>query len=734
MVTRQLAPVALVALAVFLVAMPVSTAAIPDISVFNVEYTHDQLKFRFWADELTYAVVLGAAVFGMACALRSFRFLLVKCEATAVLSLPLSRTTLFGVRFVACLLALVVGIGVPLCVSLVVNVAALAVWPGLFGQFFYVLAGLLVVGAVACAVTVCACAVAGTTSEAVAFACALLASVSVAAWGLNEVMSWMLVGNAFGETLLSGTMSVAPSLLEATAAFNPLLFFVQEAADHQTFLVQHPVYYPQAGNGVLLGAWAVVLVALVALACVLVRRRRGEKAGIAGLSMPLALVVGIVVGLAVFGGAFTLLASFGVSVAVVGAYAAFWVVTALILRGPLRGRASGKRTLGIMGVESAALACVLAVVGTGGLGYAGAVPQTSEVASVSVSYTGSPSYLACGFDSAMAGDGTYYYSATYDFDDADDIEAVRSVHESLTSTGGKSLGEDADDFGATVVPYDVVVRYTLADGGELVRYYDRASLDELAALAALDESQHVRELASAVVSGDTSLLDEDEAADVASCSARQAFAQGDIYLSDRLYANPRLLNCDAQARSSLLAALARDVAAQSAQDRYYPQGECRGVIMFTQAGESAAETFAYSIENTVVYLTDEFTNTLAWLEENGLGGYLTLEDESAYVESITVERYDPFGGMNAVTQPQSAYFMGYRASVGEQFIVPHDFGTYFTTDDAAEMSELLECARNMGYLNEGGYLLSVKLRGADAWAYLLVPASDAPDWLVRVAS
>lgn len=732
-VLKQLVPILLVALAVFAVLMPVSTAAIPSTSVFNLDYTHDQMKFRFWAEDVSYVVVLGAALFGAVLGVRAFRFMLVKREATAVLSLPLSRAALFGTRFAACVACLVVGLGAPMVATLVVNIVALDVWAGLFWSWAYVLAGLLLTAVVACAVAAIACALSGTVAEAAAFACALLASVTVACWGLNAVMDHLLVGNAFGETLYSGTAQVAPSLLSAAAFANPLLFFAQEAADHQQFIVQHPVYEPLPGNAVLLACWLAVAVVLVALALLAVRRRKGEKAGIAGLNVAVSAVVGIVLGLAAFGLTFTVLATLNVVAAVVAAFAVLWAVSAVLFRGLLRGNTTWKRTFGVMGVESAALACVVACVATGGLGYASAVPESDEVASVQVSYTGSPSFLAAPFESATAGDGSYYFSAEYTFTDAAAVDIVRDVHQQLVSTGSQPLAENRLDFGSTVVPYDVVVRYTLADGSQLVRYYDRATYDELAELAQLDDTREALEYARAVVSGDVSMLNSEQAQQVSSSSARQAFALGDIYVADRLYSTPMLVNCDATARAQLLAALAEDVATQSAQDRYCPASACRGVVMFTQAGDTAADSFAYSLENSVIYLTDEFENTLAWFEEKGLSSYLSVPDEAAAVESMTFQRYAPYEGMNAVTNPTSAYFMGYKAATEQQFVAMMDWGTKFSTSDQAQIAELLPLCDNASYMNGGGYLVSCKLAGQAAYAYLFIPAEDAPEWLVRVA-
>ncbi len=756
-VLGQLVPLLVIALAVFTVALPVSTAAIPDVSIFNLDYTHDQMKFRFWMDELTYPVVLGAAVFGVAAGVRAFRFLLVKCETTAVLSLPMPRVTLFATRFSACLLVLAVGIGVPLAASLLVNIVALSVWPGLFEQCAYVFFGLFVTAAVACALSVVACTVAGTLAEAVAFALALLTGVTVAAWGMGAVMDYLLLGNAAGEHLLGGsTEVVAPSLVDAWAQANPLLFFANEAQAHYRFIVQHPVYYPVAGTWLLVGAWALAVCALAALAAALVRRRKGERAGIAGLSVPLSVIVGIVIGVAAFGAAFTLMAGLSVPTAIVASFLVFWAVSFVLFRGPLRGSARMGRTLAVLGGETVVLACVVACLGTGGLGFASFVPAADDVESVSVSYTGSPDYLAVGFKSAKAGDGAYYFSAEYSFSDEEAVNLVREVHGSLAQMGHVALAEDRTSFQGTVVPYDVVIRYELRDGSEVVRYYDRARLSDLAELASLDGTARARELARAAVSGDISLLSDDDAANIGSSVARQAYALGNIYVSDRLYSAPMLVNCDAQARGELLSALAEDVANQSVEDRYHPDAPCRGVIMFTQAGETAADTFAYGVENTVIYLTDEFSRTLAWFDAKGLSPYLSVGGadgaaaaasvgegsesaevasaaEASKVESLTFQRFAPYAGMNAVTDPQSAYFMGYKATTAQQFISMQDFGTKFSTSDASEIAELLPLTRNAYYLDGGGFLVSAKLKGQEAYAYLFIPAADAPEWLVRVA-
>jgi ABC-2 type transport system permease protein len=728
---RMVLPVLEAALAVFAVLMPISTAAIPDISVFNLDYTHDQLKWRFWASDMLYPVYACTILFGLVLGIRSFKFLLVKCETTTFLNLPLSRLALFATRALACLIALVLGIGIPLAISLGVNIVALNVWTGLFGDFFYVLAGLVLTGAVSCAIAVACCTLGGTVVEACTFAVAVLGSVTVGAWGLNALMSHLLVGNAFGAFLYNGTTAVAPTLVESTEPWNPLLFFLGQVSQHSWFMVQHPVYYPASGDWGLLGIWTAVLTVVCAFAAWRLCRRKGERAGVAGLCIPLTFVVGLVVGLAAFGATFTALAQVNIIAACVAAFAAFLLVSAILFRGPLRGASRLRTTFAVMGSETLCLIAVVAVISTGGLGYSSYVPSVDDVASVGVSYAGSPDYLAVKFDAASAGSGSYYYSATYTFDNTDDIESVVDVHEQLAATGHAALARDRKDFGSSVVPYDVKICYTMKDGSQVIRYFDRATYDELYNLAGLDDSDTSRELARACVSSDVSTLSADQAQALNYSSAHQAYTNGSIYLSDPYYASSVKLTCTSEARTQLLAALAEDASDQSVEDRYHPQGAARGILMFTQSGESDAQSFAYSLSNNVIYLTDEYTHTLAWIQANGLSGYVTANP--SVIESLTFQRYDPYAGMNAVKSPSSVLFKGYRMANDSHYIVMQDFGTKYSTKDADELSQIVPLLRNTYFMNTGGYLVCAKLGGVNEYSYFFLPDSDVPEWLLRVA-
>lgn len=727
---RAVLPVMAIGLATFLVLIPLSTAIVPETSIFNITYTHNQLKYRFMADGLVPAVLGASVLQGIVLAAFSLRFLLAKRETTAFFSLAKSRGMLFDSRLAASAIAACVSIVIPMLVSLVENIVALGAIDGIFEQWLYVCAGLVLVTLVSFMLSAIGFLFAGTMPEALIFAVALITAMSDVCFGANAIMGRLLVGNAFGACYIGTSTEIASSLLESLAPINPVLFFYAPLASHQAFSVLHPVYVPPACDWTLVIGWLATTVAL-ALACrLLMVHRAGEQAGMSGLAPAVNVAVAILAGIAAFGCMFSILSGIDAGISLACGFAAFLLAMLVLLYGPLRGTASPRRTLALCGISVAALSAFVVIIATGGLGYSSRLPEPGSVSSVSVSYAGSPNYVSAEFDTATASKGSYYYNTMRAYTSADAISSVEDAQRMLISSGTSKLSGNSDDWSKTVVPYDVVIRYKLDDGTEMDRYYSRASFSAIRQLAALDSGEDAAALDAAVIDGDLGGFSQDEAAGIQLSPAYQAYRNGTIYLGDCRYAQSFVLNCGSEARAALLKALADDVAAQDFEDRYHPQGSCLGVIMFTQNASTDEGAFSYALENTVVYLTSSFKETLAWLDGNGLSQYIR-DPGAGVVESMAVQKYDPYIGKNAVVEPKSIYFMGYRAEGEASFIVTQDYGKRFTTDDAAEMGELLPLLRNNYLMDGGGYLVSAKIAGANRYSYYFLPKSDAPDWLVR---
>ena len=725
---RRSLPVLLAGLAVFAVLVPVSTCAVDDISVFNVNYTHEQLKYQLYAQSLGPVVNAAAALFGSVLALALFRFLLQKRSTTALFSVGLSRVKLFCARWIAGAIGIVVGIGVPFAVSLALNVAALGWYDGQLTEFFFVTCGYIVVALVSFSLAAAAVSCAGTLFEACAFACALLFSVTVVFWGIGVLSEFLLVGNAAGVSPYGQSDLVSPSLLDAFSWLNPLLFFADSGSAHQFFKALHPVYYPELGDWRIVGGWLVAALALSGAALVLFCRRRGEQAEMAGMSPAFSLVSVALAGLAAFAAVVKLLGGVDVSVALLAAFSLFVLVSLVLLLGPLRGRTSRMATLCCIGGEACAMGVVVSVVAGGAFGFASYIPETDQVASVEVSYNGSPSYLTQGF-SGTSGGASYYCTSSRTYSQKSSIDIVRSLQGQFIETARDERKTDYTDFEQSVVPYDVVIRYHLEDGGEVVRYYSQASIGELSSLLSLDNDSDAHALESAVITGDTSGLDEGAVSQLSKSPSWSAYRRGSIYAADGALNKIKQVTCTDEDRAELLSALAQDLESLSAGERYNPTSQARVCLMFTLSPELDVSSFGYSFSNAVSYVTDEWESTMAWLEAHGvidqLGG---ASLDSRIIEQLTFQLDDPYASINKVTQPVGRYFMAYRSETAGQFWITQDYGALKVVEDQAKIAEVLPNLRTGCYMT-GGYLVQAKLRGIDAYVYFYLPSALAPSYL-----
>jgi ABC-2 type transport system permease protein len=600
---------------------------------------------------------------------------------------------------------------------------ALGVTPGVFGQCLYLAFGLMVEGLIAMTVAAIASLLAGRSTEAFALSAASLGAVSVATWGTNALMERLLVGNAYGQLLYSRTAAVASSLLKATASFNPLLFFLAPSQAHSSFTQMGNDSHPAGGNWVLPVGWLCVVVALLVIAVLCAGRRKAENAGVAGTLWALCPVVATVFGFGAFTVVFHFLAAVSIAVAVT---AAFLIAG---LAGMFLSRSLGHSSSFSLGEPGLAISqwvvagLVLVIILSGGLGYSWRMPDPGNVASVDVSYVGTPNYLA-GQVSALSVGRSYYFNATYSFTDSASIALVERVQKSLIKHARTSLELNGADFAATTVPYDVVIAYHEKNGKCLTRYYDRATLSDLGALLALDDSRGVIALEKAVITGQAP--DLATAADAGQSTAENAYQSGAIYLADVWYSNPVRIDLSAERRKELLRAIAADVADQPAEARYSPTAGEIGVLMFSGDGEREAESFAYDIDNTLVYLTPDMVNTIRFLKDNHLYGYTVFK---GMIQSLTFQKYDPYSGWNKVTRPATQYFMGYRADTADYFWTQEDAGLHLTITDPNRIAALLPALRSTYFMSDGGYLVEAKLAGSNTYVYRYLPAVDTPDFV-----
>ncbi len=704
-------------LAVFCILIPISTAGLPEYSIFNIDHTHDQMKFRFFAGNFTAAVNAAVIIYGAALGIILFRFMLDKRQAAVFFSLGLTRKKLFLIRSSVGLTIIILAIVVPLAVSLLLNAYTLGFTGLMLIHFIYLCAGFLLLGLVSFGVSCIACCISGTVVESVCFSGILLLFPTVLLFSINTLMKYMLLGNAFSAFPHTGGSEINKNLIELLDFANPVLFFYKPSEACSVFYEGIKGKMTQGLNPPLLIIWSVIVFLIFAAALLALDRRRAEKAGITGLNRKMNSFAAFVLGLCVFTAIVNFLAGFDLSVSLIAATAGFTAVHIVISFVSAR---NGKRLMpGIVGfcIQICIVWAAVLIMFSGGLGYSGRVPGVSEILYAEFSYTGSPNYLGAEAKGSSSGKG-YYVTSSYRYSSRKDLELVTELHKALVESGKKAFAPDAEDFSKTVVPYDIVVKYSLKGGGCRTRYYDRASLETLERLLALDGTDTVRDNVYAAITGNGK--------EALSYWAAGAFKSGDIYLSNSWYSNSQCIRLEPGRRAELLQCIAADVLGQSVKDRYFPEKPPLGIIMFSQDGESDSRSYAYNLENTLVYVTEDFKKTVGFLKSNSL---YPLFDFRGEIESIKFQSYNPFDGINKNLKPMSVFFQGYINAANGSFMVEKDFGKDLIIDDPERIKELMPLLRNNYFMSDGGYFAAVKLKGSDMYVYKYLPAISAPQYV-----
>lgn len=698
------------ALFALLILIPGSTAGIPDNSIFNVDVTHNQMKYRFFLEDLTAVIGASAVIAGVAMGICLFRFMLSRSSSDFIFSLGVTRRKQLWLRVLAGSVYLAAAIFIPLLLSLACNLAAfgtmrytdlmLAAVPYLFGMLF----SLALVGFGA---SILVCCLVGTVLESVLYSVLVLFMPTALWYSARALAGNLLFGSAvYDSSETDGLLSVL-----SQAKWNPLTYFYAPCENYSAQYVRFDDYVLPERDWLLLVCWLAGTAVLFAAADFALHRRRAEIAENAGKSTLLNIAATFTLAFFGFATALDIGMETGTAFAMITASAVFFLLYFIFEK--LQKRKI-RADLYRLPIQAGAVALAVTILMTGGLGYSGRVPEAQKIVSVEMSYVGSPNYFG-GTLSGMSYGNSYYLQSSYTFSEPADIDLALSLHEALIDAGKGRLELNETDFEQTTVAYDISVTYTLTNGRRMTRYYDRTTFAVLETLLNLDNTAAVKDAIQQTVTGGGS-----------STGAVAAFRSGQIYLASSWYDSPKQLVLTDVQRTELLQCIADDLAEQSVTDRYFSDAPPLGVMMFTQSGGEESLTFSYQLENALVYVTDAFTHTLNYLKTNGLYAAFAFSGE---IEEISLQKYDPYVGINSSTEPQSPYFMAYASDSDNDYIQTKDFGTDIVIDDAVQLSELSALLRNDYFMSGGGYLACIKLKGSDRYIYKFLPAADVPDYV-----
>lgn len=701
-------------LAVFLLLIPFSTAGLPGDSIFNIEVTHEQMKFRLFHGQAAPAILGAALGLGLCAGMSLFSFVQDKKETTIFFSLGITRRRLFLNRAAAGILLIFAGVALPMLASLGLNIQALGMYEGLVRNCLYLTAGITVTALVSFFLAAAAGFAAGTRTETFLYWAGLLSAPTVLSVGAGLLLEKLYWGNAWGVVDYSGTGSALPSLTERFFAWQPLLFFRKEMEVHGQFVRPLSTAVPEPVSYSLLIGWLIFLVFLAAAAWLLLKKRKAESAGVAGAGRILPeLVIGLT-GFLVFALSFAFLYDFQISLAI-GLGAAAFAAVHLIWRKTFFTGNSGKRSLKSVLGQGVLIGAVCCLFAGGFFGSAERFLEKGEISSAEVTYVGDPAFLYREASGSSTG-RSYYIMSRLVFTEPDSIEKVKELQKRFIEEGRlpMSAGEAAAD---TVVPYDICFSYTGNDGKEHVWYYDRASYRQLEQMLSLEEEPEA-------AAGQKALLTGNKETDTA--WAGRAFENGEIYLTDAYFSSTYQLTLTEEQREELLQTVASDRERMSLEERYFPEETARAVLMFTKNGEQDCKYYTYHLDNTFLYLTPDYEDTLAWLSEKQV---LSLVEEKPEASCIYLQRLDPYIGINRPDYPMGMYFMAYCADTDNEFLIQKDFGNQYTITEEDEIEVLMDRLQDGYFMSRGGYLAAVKLAGDERFRYLFLPAERVPDFI-----
>ncbi len=727
---------AVFSLIIFSILLPGSAAALPDTSIFNLEYTHDQLKFSFFNENMLLPIRCAAVLSGCGLGIRLFSFLSDKRKSAFVLSLGLSRKKLFAVRAGTGFLSILASVGIPVFTAWILNRTAL-------GGYRYMGAyacSLFIMLVLQCTVSMlaasAACSLGGTAAESGVLTATLMAAPSILLFTLNALMKTFLWGNVYGETTYA-MKTVEESLTNRTAPWNPLLFSGNEMERCGRFWRAMDKSRPDPVDWRFHAVWTAAAVLLAVVCAVLFYRRKAENAGISGLSRLHNLLIRIVWPCFSFGLVMEGLRSAGRIPSFTAACAAALLTLAMIDLLFTKERNAVKGRLAAAGLFLLCLLLSSGIVRSGMLGYTSRIPKEDRIASVEVTFPGVPALMTETASSVTSG-SSYYSEVRIEVSDEESIRLARELHRKVIGTGWTECGT-AEPFEQSVFPYDVSISYNLSSGKTMRRYYDRIRLDVLESFLEMENSPALRNAESMTVRGESA----------ARLWNSHAFADGKIYFTEAAMSSVQEIRADQNARTQLLQALSEDLQTQSVDERYFPDSRPAGILYFTLNGESDTEQFRTSGSSARLDIMPSFEKTGALLRGWGLqlsgegsgademaaetassghpGETAALQQEK--IESITLQKFDPYTSMNRLHAPISLLFQSYRTQSAEDFILMQDFGTRPSLTDQEQISQILPGLRSSYFMTGGGYLAAVKYRESSYYIYMFIPEENAPEFI-----
>ncbi|MDY5312959.1 MAG: ABC transporter permease subunit [Oscillospiraceae bacterium] len=488
-----------------------------EVFIFDSEQAaYDPLFYIFPALLVVISLLVGVLL---------FRFVTNKKTVNVYYSLGIKRADLYTARLLAGVFMMLAATLIPLAVSLGLNLHYFGSSAMLWRTFLFyavhnvicVLAGLTISAAVSSCV--------GTVVESLGFSAVLAAFPSVVTMCVNYSVPAILNGapgityydiypssSSYGDMHLDMTGSTMFGRIIShinLLMLNRSSFINSSSVEAMTKEAAKKWTAPSLTPYIL---WAVLIAAFFVFGLFMFKRRKAEICGFPGRSAVLNFVLCMIASfgaasLIIYFIAYTSQISRWIMIALV-IVAAFLVFVILDVILHLSFKVL-KKDWKIGLVHVGLMAAFLLSLYTGFFGYSSRVPDVQSIESASISAPNAlmGSYklgneLQSGYNSNLyyfGEDGLkdYYYvgnrsnSLVEDFKDKDDINTVREIHKAMIKAGNiNEMNCDPDDYSKRATSQQVIIKYKLKNGRELIRVYNYVPLTDYPTLYTLEDTKN----------------------------------------------------------------------------------------------------------------------------------------------------------------------------------------------------------------------------------------------------
>lgn len=488
-----------------------------EVFIFDSEQAaYNPLFYIFPALLVVISILLGVLL---------FRFVTNKKTVNVYYSLGIKRADLYTARLVAGIIMMLAATLIPLAVSLGLNLHYFGSSVMLWRTFLFyavhnvicVLAGLTISAAVSSCV--------GTVVESIGFSAVLAAFPSVVTMCVNYSVPAILNGapgityydiypssSSYGDMHLDMTGSTMFGRIIShinLLMLNRSSFINSSSVEAMTKEAAKKWAAPSLTPYIL---WAVLIAAFFVFGLFMFKRRKAEICGFPGRSAVLNFVLCMIASfgaasLIIYFIAYTSQISRWIMIALV-IVAAFLVFVILDVILHLSFKVL-KKDWKIGLVHVGLMAAFLLSLYTGFFGYSSRVPDVQSIESASISAPNAlmGSYklgneLQSGYNSNLYYFGEdrlkdYYYvgnrsnSLVEDFKDKDDINTVREIHKAMIKAGNiNEMNCDPDDYSKRATSQQVIIKYKLKNGRELIRVYNYVPLTDYPTLYTLEDTKN----------------------------------------------------------------------------------------------------------------------------------------------------------------------------------------------------------------------------------------------------